>query len=419
LIASGQRLSVKEETHMGSGIFEKIVVVDFGWILAAPMTSKYLADLGATVIRVESSHKPDGLRTSMPYKDNKPGINRSAYFALYNPNKYSMALNLKHPKGVEIAKRLIARSDIVVENFIPGAMKRLGLTYEDLVRIKADIIMIGLSMQGQTGPYANHLGFGNQLTGLTGFTQLTGWPDRGPVQPYAGVTDACVPSLGAATVIAALIHRRRTGKGQYIDLSQNEASIHYLSPLMLDYFSSGKVAGRSGNECSYASPHGSFPCQGDDRWCAIAVFTDQEWEAFCRVLGNPAWAKRPEFSTLIGRKNQEKELNELISEWTQQRTAEDVMQLMQAAGVAAGILRAPDDLLDDPQLKHREHFWQIEHSELGNYPHIGESFQLSDTPVKPRLPAPSLGEHTEYVCREIMKMTDDEFMALLGDGVFE
>lgn len=210
-----------------------VIVIDFGWILAAPVTSKFLADLGATVIRVESVHKLDGIRTTPPFRDNRPGIDRSGYFAMYNPNKYSMALNLKHPKAVGVAKRLIAKSDVVIENFVPGAMKRLGLDYENLAKIKPDIIMLSLSMLGQTGPYAKHLGFGIQLTGLTGFTHITGWPDRDPVQPYAGVTDACAPNLAAGAVIAALIHRRKTGKGQYLDMSQNEASIQYLSPLCL------------------------------------------------------------------------------------------------------------------------------------------------------------------------------------------
>jgi benzylsuccinate CoA-transferase BbsF subunit len=404
---------------MGDAALQNVVIVNFGWVLAAPVTSKYLADLGATVIRVESVHRPDPLRTSTPYQDNIPGVNRSAYHALYNANNYSMALNLKHPKGIDIAKRLVGKSDVVMENFTPGSMKRLGLSYEEIKEIKPDIIMISLSMQGQTGPYAGHLGFGNQLTGLSGFTHITGWPDRNPVQPYAGVTDACTPSLGAAAVIAALLYRRRTEKGQYLDLSQNEASIHYLAPLMLDYFTSGRIASRSGNRCDHAAPHAAYPCQGDDEWCAIAVFNDQEWQAFCQALGNPEWAQKAEFSTLLGRKRNEEELNALTAEWTGKHSAEEVMHLMQAAGVAAGVVKAPADLLEDPQLNHRKHFWNMKHSELGDYLHLGQSFQLSQTQVEGRMAAPILGEHTEYVCTKIMNMSDSEFMELLQEGVFE
>jgi benzylsuccinate CoA-transferase BbsF subunit len=398
---------------------ESIVVANFGWVLAAPVTGKYLADLGAKVIRVESVHRPDPLRTNTPYKDNIPGLNRSGYHALYNANNYSMALNLKHPRGVEVAKRLVAKSDIVIENFTPGSMKRLGLDYEEIKRVKPDIIMISLSMQGQTGPYASYLGFGNQLTGLTGFTHLTGWPDRDPVQPYAGVTDACGPSLAAAAVIAALFYRQRTGKGQYLDLSQNEASVHYLAPLMLDYFTSGRIANRSGNRCGFAAPHASYPCKGNDRWCTIAVFTDQEWEAFCNVLGNPAWTRESKFATVLGRKKNEEELDRLISEWTKGHTAEEIMRLMQAAGIAAGIVSEIEDLLEDPQLNYRKHIWWMNHSTLGEYPHLGESFQLSETPVEGRMAAPQLGEHTEYICTQIMGMSDNEFISLLQDGVFE
>lgn len=404
---------------MGVMALENIVIVNFGWVLAAPVAGKYLADLGATVIRVESVHRPDPLRINTPYKDNVPGVNRSAYHALYNANNYSIAINLKHPRGIEVAKRLVAKSDVVIENFTPGSMKRLGLSYEDLKEIKSNIIMLSLSMQGQMGPYASHLGFGNQLTGLTGFTQLTGWPDRTPVQPYAGVTDACAPSLGAAAVIASLLYRRKTGKGQYLDLSQNEASIHYLTPLMLDYFTNSRIANRSGNRSLYAAPHAAYPCKGDDKWCAIAIFDDDEWEAFCSVLGKPEWAERTEFSTLVGRKNNEEELDANISEWTIEHTAEEVMALMQAAGIAAGVVKEPGQLIEDPQLNHRNYFWYINHSELGRYPHLGESFQLSETSVEGRMPAPKLGEHTEYVCTKILGMPDDEFIELFQEGVFE
>ena len=396
-----------------------VIVIDFGWILAAPVTSKFLADLGATVIRVESVHKLDGIRTTPPFRDNRPGIDRSGYFAMYNPNKYSMALNLKHPKAVGVAKRLIAKSDVVIENFVPGAMKRLGLDYENLTKIKPDIIMLSLSMLGQTGPYAKHLGFGIQLTGLTGFTHITGWPDRDPVQPYAGVTDACAPNLAAGAVIAALIHRRKTGKGQYLDMSQNEASIQYLSPLVLDYITSGRIASKCGNNHAFAVPHGAFQCIGDDRWCTIAVFTDDEWKAFCKVLGDPEWAHNSKFSNFLERKKHEDELNLLITEWTKQHTAEQVMHLMQAAGVPAGVVLSPDNLLDDPQWKHRNFFWYLDHPELGNYPHFGESFQLSRTPVAGRMPAPCFGQHTEKVCTEVIHMSDTEFAELLGEGVFE
>lgn len=404
---------------MANKALENVTVVNFGWVLAAPVTGKYLADMGAKVIRIESEHRLDPLRTNTPYKNNIPGFNRSAYHALYNANNYSIVLNLKHPKGVEIAKRLVAKSDIVIENFTSGTMNRLGLGYEELKKVKRDIIMLSLSMQGQTGPYASHLGFGNQLTGLTGFTHLTGWPDRGPVQPYAGVTDCCAPSLGAAIILAALLYRKKTGKGQYLDLSQNEASIHFLAPLMLDYFSSGRIANRSGNECDYAVPHGAFPCKGEDSWCAIGVFSDKEWEAFCTASGKQDWFNKPEYSTLLGRKRNQQELNLKIAEWTQNFTAKEVMELLQAAGIAAGVVEKPKDLFEDPQLNHRKHFWYLNHAELGKYPHLGESFQMSETPIEGYLPAPQLGEHTEYVCTQILKMTDDEFVEISQEGVFE
>lgn len=404
---------------MTNKALDGVVVINFGWVLAAPVTGKYLADLGATVIRVESIHRPDPLRVSSPYKDNVPGINRSGYYAFYNANNYSLTINLKHPKGIETAKKLVSKGDVVIENFTPGSIQRLGLGYEDLRQVKSDIIMLSLSMQGQTGPYASHPGFGGQLTGLTGFTHLTGWPDRHPLQLYAGVTDACTPSLAAASIIAALLYRRKTGKGQYLDLSQNEGSIQYLSPYLLDYFTSGRIADRFGNKCSHAAPHGAYPCKGEDQWCAIAVFTDKEWESFCNVMGNPECSQDPKFANLMGRKKNESALDELISKWTKERSPYEVMTLLQEEGVPAGVVKQPEELFDDPQLKYRGHFWYMDHPEIGNYPHLGESFQLSETVVKGRLPSPMLGEHNEYVCTRIIGMSDDEFTELVNAGVLE
>lgn len=405
---------------MGKGALDGVIVIDFGHILAGPVTTKYLADLGATVISIESTARQQGsARLMTPYQGNRPGVNRSGYFAVYTANKYSVTLNLRHPKGMQIAKRLVAKADIVGENFSPGVMARIGLGYEDLKKIKPDIIMVSLSIHGQTGPYAQQRGFGWALAGFVGFTHITGWPDRDPAQVYGAVTDMIAPPFAAASLLGALLYRRRTGKGQYLDLSENETSLHFLAPLLLDYSVNKKIAGRMGNSCSYAAPHGVYRCKGDDRWCAIAVFTDAEWEAFCKVLGNPSWTKDPKFSTILGRKGNEDELNKFVEAWTSNFTPEEVMNLMQRAGVAAGIVENTRDLIEDSQFKARNYFWWLEHPEIGLFPHFGESFELSKTPVEPRMPAPCLGEHNEYVCCQLLGMSDEEFVQLSAEGVFE
>ena len=404
---------------MAKSVLDGVMVIDFGQILAGPITTKYLAALGATVINIESTTRHNAIRATTPYKDNIPGLNRSGYFALYNANKYSITLDLKHPKGIEVVKRLIAKADIVSDNFVPGVMARLGLSYEDLKKIKPDIIMVSLSIQGQTEPYSQQRGLGTALAGFAGFTHITGWPDRDPAQVYGAVTDLIAPPFAVVGILGALLYRHRTGKGQYLDLSQNEASLQFLAPLLVDYLVNGKIAGRTGNSCAYAAPHGVYRCKGDDRWCAIAVFTDAEWEAFCRVLGNPAWAKHPKFSTLSDRKANEDELNKLVEAWTSNFNPEEVMTLMQADGVAAGIVQNSRDLIEDPQLKSRNYYRWLEHPEIGLCPHMGESFELSKTPVELRTPAPCLGEHNEYVCCQLLGMSTEEFAQLFAEGVFK
>jgi len=398
--------------------FAEVKVIDFTWGLAGPLTTKYLADYGATVVRLESPARPCGTRVSPPFKDNIPGVDRAGYFVFYNANKYSISLNLNHPRAMEVTRKLVAWADVVAESYSPGTMEKWGLGYDSLTQIKPDIIMIRSSSQGQDGPHASFSAFGIPLVGLTGFSFFTGWPDGGCLPLPSAYTDFITPRFAAAAVVAALDYRRRTGKGQYIDCSQFETGVHFLAPAMLDYTFNKRQVGKQGNSHPYACPHGVFCCKGEDRWCAIAVFSDQEWQAFCRLC-NPDWSRDPRFATLLGRKRNEGELNRLIEEWTLNHTAEEVMSQMQANGIAAGVVQNVRDLRSDPQLGERGYFWDLEHPVLGVFPHAGQPSVMSETPAMPRMRAPCLGEHTEHVCTQMLGMPDDEFLELFQAGVFD
>jgi len=401
---------------MKNQVLEGVKIADFCWAIAGPMTTKYLADYGATVVKIESTTRPDPQRTVAPFKDNIPGLNRTGGYSLYNRGKYSITINLGHPRGIEVAKRLVAWADVAIENFAPGMMARWGLDYSELRKIKPDIIMVSSSNLGQTGPHSKQAGLGFHLVALTGFSHLGGWPDSEPVGPYGAYTDLTAPALTAAAIIAALDYRRRTGKGQYLDLSQLEAGLHFLAPALLDYTANKREQSRVGNRCDYAVPHGAYRCKGEDRWCVIAVFTDEEWESFCKVIGSPQWAKESRFSTFLNRKRNEDELDRLVDKWTSNYTAEEVMSMMQEAGVAAGIVQNGEDLFIDPQLKHRHHFWELEHPEIGAHKVSGISSKLSKTPGRLGKPA-LIGEHNDYVCTQLLGMSDEEFAMLVADGV--
>ena len=395
-------------------------VADFSWYIAGPSVPMWLAHHGAEVIRIESLTRPDELRGIEPFKDGIPGINRSGCYANYNSNKYGIALNLNHLKGVEVAKKIVAWADVVVENFTPGTMERKwGLGYEGIKNVKDDIIMVSTSPLGQTGPDAQQAGFGLELVSRGGFTHFTGWPDQEAVGVGYPYTDTVTPPLAVVAIMAALDYRRRTGRGQYIDLSQHEVAVQHLAPAILDYTVNGREGGRTGNRHPHAAPHGAYRCQGDDRWCTIAVFSDEEWQAFCKVIGEPAWTKQPRFDTLLARKENEDGLDRLVENWTVNYTPEEVMHKMQAAGIAAGVVQSGKDLIEDPQLEHRHHFWYLNHPEMGTCAYDGPPFRLSETSAELHMPAPCLGEHTDYVCTQILGMSDEEFIGLLNEGVFE
>jgi len=397
---------------------EGLKVVDFSWVFTGPIVTKFLGDHGAEIVKIESATRPDGTRVYTPLKPGGTGLNSSGVFANYNSSKYSININLREPRGVEVVKQLVKRADIVLETFGPGVMGRLGLDYDELKKVKPDIIMLSMSMVGQYGPHSKQPSFGQVLQATNGFVHLLGWPDRAPCLPVAAYTDFIAPWYVLIALMAALDFRRRTKKGQYIDLAMLEASVHLASPVVMDYAVNGRIQNRMGNRCNGAAPHGVYPCKGVERWVAIAVFSDKEWEALCKVMGNPEWTKSPKFDTLVHRTENIEELDKLMGKWTKNQTPEEVMSNLQAVGVAAGVVQTGEDLVDnDLQLRYRQHFEELEHMEMGLHLSERPPFRLSRTPSEPQRPFPSFGEHTEFVCKEILRMPDEEFAELIGAGV--
>jgi benzylsuccinate CoA-transferase BbsF subunit len=395
-----------------------IKVLDFTWAIAGPLVTKYMADFGATVVRVELRQSPGTLRISPPYKDGIADVDRSLFFAYWNTNKYSIYLDLNNARGLEVAKRLTAWADVVVENFAAGKIEEWGLGYDDLKKINPDIIMLRSSNQGQTGPDSKHPGYGTQLSSLVGYTHLTGWPGKPPLQPWAAPTDYIAARFGVAALVTALIHRNRTGRGQCLDLSQFEANARYVAPQILDYIVNNREADKAGNTCAWAAPHGVYPCRGNDRWCTIAVFTDAEWQTLCSAINRPSLAADPRFATPQDRKKNEAELDKLLVEYTLALSPEEVMTQLQSAGIAAGVVQTSEDVYNDPQLAYRGYFWKQNHNAIGTCRGFGQACILPKTPAELKMPAPCMGEHTEFVCREFLKMSDEEFVEALTTGVF-
>lgn len=406
--------------NMEQPALQGIKVLDFGWALVGSLTGKHLADNGAKVIRVESSTRIDLSRSNRMVKissgnstDDKP------WYTHLNTSKLGLALNLRKPQAKSIVAKLIQWADVINENFTPGTLSKLGIDYTFARTIKPDIIMLSSSAYGQTGPMAYEWGVDGTGLAISGYLDQTGWPDRMPVGANTPFGDIVLPYINAMAIIAALDYKRRTGKGQYIDTSMVEVCVHSNTSNLLDYQVNNHFRTRSGNRIDYASPHGAFPCKGEDRWCTIAIFNENEWQAFCHVIGNPVWTKDTKFADMKSRKQNEEELENLISQWTSQYTDYEVMHKMQAAGVPAGVVQTMADIVDsDPQLREREFLLPIKNPELGIFGHPTPAYKLTKTKAKVRH-APSMGEHTEYICISILGLSDEEFVELVGQNVFE
>ena len=395
--------------------FRGLRVLDFTWVVTGPLTGRLLAEHGADVIRVETSRRPDPGRTLPPWADARPGLDRSQTFANYNAGKRSLALDVTRPEGRDIARRLAAHADVVIESFTPGTMDRLGLGYHELSAIRPDLIYVSTCQQGQTGPRAGFRGYGSLAAGLAGFYAMTGWPDREPAMIYGAYTDFTAHHMTSSALLAALDHRRRTGEGQWIDVSQMEASLHFLAPEILAFTMAGESMGRRGNAAPGMAPHGVYPCAGEDRWCAIACETDRQWRALAGIIAAP-WCARPDLATVEGRAAAADEIDGLLGDWTRDQEPFALMRRLQAAGVAAGVVQSCAELHRDPQIVARKALALREHPEMGRVPYEAWPFRCPTAAATPGR-APLLGEHTDAVLRELLGASADEIAALREKGV--
>ena len=397
-----------------------IRVADFTWIGAGSYTTKLLADFGADVIKVESSTHMDTLRSTPPFKDGIKGIERSGYFADRNTSKRGMRLNLKHPQGLAIAKRLIACSDVVANNFRPGVMDRLGLGYAAAQALRPDIVYLAMSMQGGTGPHTKYVGFGLTIGALAGIHYSSGPSDRPPAGTSTNYPDHVPnPAHAAFAVLAALNYRRRTGCGQYIDLAQTEPTVALLGTAIVDYAVNGRIAERQGNSHPVWAPHGVYPCLGDDRWIAVAVQDDAQWGRLADALALEP-TRRAAWAHSEARETQRLTIDEWLTSETKLREPFDLMRQLQEAGVPAGVVQNAGDLIErDPQLAHRQHWQYLDHPEMGRSIYNNVPIKLSRTPGQLSRPAPMLGQHTEEICTSLLGLTTDEVARFAADKVFE
>jgi crotonobetainyl-CoA:carnitine CoA-transferase CaiB-like acyl-CoA transferase len=405
---------------------EGVKVADFSWFGAGPICALHFASMGATVIRIESETHIDSLRTIAPMAKGKTSYNASGYFNNFNAGKYDLTLCLNTDEGRGVARKVVEWADVFLTNITPRVIERWGLTYDKISEWNPKIIAAYQPMQGYDGPHKDFLGFGAVLTPITGYSYLSGFPNRLPIGVGTNYPDYVInPGHTMVAILAALHYRRRTGKGQHIECAQLESSVAPLGPAIFDYTANGVVENRAGNHIEYAAPHNAFKCKPltdagrplDERWLAITCFSEDEWQALVAVMGSPEWARDPKFATFQGRKQNEDELDANINAWTADKDAYELMAELQSRGVPAGVVQSAREILDyDEHVKARGYYEYLDHAETGRAAYDGPPFKLSKTPGGHAFPAPLLGEHTEYVCKEILGLKDEEITELMVAG---
>jgi len=402
-----------------------IRICDLTWVIAGPTATRVLADFGADVIRVEHGQAVDPIRFGRPILGEKPTLNNSGFFNYFNRNKRSVLLNVRHPLGMELLHRLIAVSDVVIENFSSGVLDSWELSYEAQRAINPAIIYCSVSGFGHSGRDVSFTTWGPTAQALSGLTLMSGLPGEPPAGWGYSYMDHTAGYYAANAVMMALHHRNRTGEGQHIDISQVEAGMVLTGPAVLDYTVNGRSFRRKGMPTGNRAwepamaPHNTYRCSGEDRWVAIAVRNDAEWQAMVRTMGEPGWADA-RFETLAGRLKNQDELDAGISEWTSTRDDYAVMAMLQSAGVPAGVCQSPGDRVErDAQFKARGWWTSMPHPEMGETAGIdGVTPHLSLTPGMNRTASPLLGAHTHDVMTGLLGLSEDEFAEHSEMGVF-
>ena len=394
-----------------------IRVVDFCWAWAGPYGSLQLAHLGADVIRIESAKRLCPSRLIPPWPDNESGVNRAGYFNQYNQGKRSLTLDLKAPEAIDIAKTLVSKSDIVMNNFASGVMEKLGVGYDVLRRIKPDIIMVSLPGYGTSGPEKDFVSYGPPQVAQSGLSALTGYVGGPPMMAGFSYGDPNGGIHATFAVMSALLHREKTGQGQYIDLSQWEAAIMLLPEAVMDYSMNGTQPERMGNRDPHMAPHGVFRSKGDDRWVSLSVRDEAEWQRLCAVMGQPELSSDARFASLAARKENEAALEEIVTAWTQERTADEATQALQNVGIPAYPSLDAIDMINNPHVGARDYFVELEHPEVGARRHMGIPWTMSRTPCEIRRPAPCLGQDTEAVLTDIVGLSQGEIAALRAKDI--
>ncbi len=396
-------------------------------IWAGPFCGSLLADMGAEVVKVESIQRiARGSLNPAPdaggYPGDGPGDrpwNRSASFNALNRNKISLTLDLSSPQGVDSFLNLVGVSDVVFTNYAYGVMDRLGLGYETLRKVKPDLIVLFTPGYGNTGPYKTHKSMGMAIDAMTGHTALRGYPDLDlSTNSLVHHPDAVGGVTAVFAICTALLHRARTGQGQFIDLSQAEAFMPHLGELFLDYGMNGAARGRTGNRHPKMAPHGCYPCAGEDQWVTIAVRNEREWRAFCQAIGSPDLVDDRRFTSLQARLDNQDELDALISEWTSSRDRYEVSDRLQKEKIVASpVLDCGSDTYNDPHLQARDYFQVVTHPDAGTYPMSGPIWSLASQERKRHEPAPMLGQHNEEVLGDLLGMSSDALRRLEDEKV--
>ena len=396
-----------DDTKKGTPLpLEGTRVIEFTTAWVGPGCGLMLAEMGAEVIKIDNPTLPDLHRRIPPFAEGKPGLNRGGWFAVYNRGKKECILDLKQPEGVETAKRLVKISDIVVTNFAPRVMDNLGLGYSVLKEVKPDLVMVSASGYGATGPDKDSLAYGAILEAYAGMDSLIGYPGGPPQGCGLPISDHTAATLSAFAVLAALHYRDLTGEGQFIDLSEVEGLLACMPEAIMEFTMNGRLPQAKGNRDDVMAPHGCYRCQGEDKWVAIAVSNDDEWKALCQAMGKSELVTDERFENGANRLQNQDDLDKIISGWTAKQTPIDVMTELQKVNVAATPVYNAEEVYGDPHLRARGVFVALEQPETGERELPGVFAKLSMTPGAVRGREPLLGEHTDWVLKELLAPDD-------------